>query len=111
MGLIVDVLRTDGSDCTNNGISNHFNRLLVTNVDGPFDNHDMPRVQVVPGNLPGTVKVIAETDALSDSPRWTMFGGNFAYSSDSRWNSAVERIAGARQSGAVAIHDRIEKIA
>jgi hypothetical protein len=35
-----------------------------------------------------------------------MDGGNFAYSSDARFNNAVEKIAGYR--GAVSIHDRIE---
>jgi hypothetical protein len=108
MGLIVDVLRSAGQDCTNNGLSRHFNSLLVTNVDGPFDGHDRPRVHLVAGSLPGTVKLIPETDALSDNPRWTMFGGNYAATSDSRWCRAVDRIAGSPQSGAVPIHDRIE---
>jgi hypothetical protein len=80
--------------------------MLVTNVDGPFDGHDMPRVKLVRGNLAGTAKIVTETDQMSG--RHTMFGGNMAYSSDSRWSRAVEEICGSRQSGAVAIHDRIE---
>jgi len=107
MGLIVDVLRTDGLDCSANGPSKVFSRLLVTNVEGPFDGHDMPRVKLVKGNLPGTVKVVPET--MLDAGNWTMFGGNFAYTSDSRWSDAVEELCGSRQSGAVAIHDRVER--
>jgi len=107
MGLVVSVMRDgDGYDCTNNGFSKTFNNVLVTNVDGPVEGHDMPRARLVPGNLPGTVKLVSE--AVATSGQHTMFGGNFAYTSDSRWNRAVEEIAGSRQSGAVPIHDRIE---
>lgn len=108
MGLAVSIMRdADGVQCTN-GFSKVFDRVLVVNVNGPADRHDMPRAYLVPGNLPDTCKLIPESDALSDSPRWLMFGGNFAYSSDSRWHEAVENLCGSRQSGAVPIHDRFE---
>lgn len=106
MGLIVSVLRGGpGSNCTN-GASKVFDSLLVTNVSGPFDNHDMPRFLLVDGNLPGTAKLVSESN--QEAGDWTMFGGNFAYTSDSRWSEAIEEICGSRQSGAVAIHDRVE---
>lgn len=110
MGIIVSVMRDADNDydCTAGGISSRYDRLLVTNVDGPFDNDFLPRVHLVPGNLPGTAKIIAEDEALSNNPAWTMFGGNFAHTSDSRWHKKLEQICGSRQSGAVPIHDRIE---
>jgi hypothetical protein len=105
MGLIVSVLRSSGSSCTN-GASKVFDRLLVTNVSGPFDGHDKPRFVLVEGNLPGTATLVSETSL--EAGDWTMFGGNFAHTSDSRWSKAIEEICGSRQSGAVAIHDRVE---
>jgi hypothetical protein len=107
MGLIVDVYRDSGPDCTANGVSKHFNRLLVVNVDGPFEGHDMPRVVLKRGNLAGTVKLVPET--ADDAGDWVMFGGNFAGTSDSRFSRAVEEIAGSRQPNIVPIHDRIER--
>ena len=106
MGLIVSVLRTEGMDCSNGGHSKYFNELLVTNVEGPFDGHDRPRFRLVKGNIAGTVKLVSETKGEGE---WTMFGGNFAYTSDSRWHRALEELCGAQQSGAVAIHDRVER--
>jgi hypothetical protein len=37
-----------------------------------------------------------------------MFGGNFGYSSDSRWSEAVRELTGSPHYGAVAIHDRYD---
>ena len=106
MGMIVHVLRSEGRDCTNHGASKTANELLVTNVPGPFDNDTMPRFRLVKGNIPGTAKLVSEHDDTEGT--WTMFGGNFAVTSDSRWHRAVEQICGSRQSGAVPIHDREE---
>jgi len=111
MGLIVDVLRSSGMDCTANGVSSQSDCLLVANVDGPFDPgeyaHRMPIVNVVEGNLPGTVKVVP-ANIYNQAPERVMMGGNYAASSDARWNRKLEQIAGSRQSGAVPIHDRVE---
>jgi hypothetical protein len=104
MGLTVNVYK-NGYDCTLNGISSKCNELCLINVDGPFNpNDDKPAALLVPGNLPNTVKIIPAN--VNQDKTWVMDGGNFAYSSDARFNNAVEKIAGYR--GAVSIHDRIE---
>ena len=104
MGLTVNVYK-NGYDCTLNGISSKCNELCLINVDGPFNpDDDKPAALLVPGNLPNTVKIIPAN--VNEDKTWVMDGGNFAYSSDARFNNAVEKIAGYR--GAVSIHDRIE---
>jgi hypothetical protein len=104
MGLTVNVYK-NGYDCTLNGISSKCNELCLINVDGPFNpDDDKPAALLVPGNLPNTVKIIPAN--VNQDKTWVMDGGNFAYSSDARFNNAVEKIAGYR--GAVSIHDRIE---
>jgi hypothetical protein len=105
MGLLVDVYKTNGTNCTLNGISSKSNVICLINVDGPFNpDNDKPAALLVPGNLPNTVKIIPAN--INQEKTWVMFGGNFAYSSDARFNDAVEKIAGYR--GAVQVHDRIE---
>ena len=107
MGINVSVYKDADSnyDCTMNGVTNRFTKLCVTNVDGPFDpSDDCPPVQLVEGNLPGTVKIVPE----EGKGKWTMFGGNYAATSDSRFSEAVEKIVGGRFYGAVPVHDRVE---
>ena len=104
MGLNVNVYKSI-YDCTLNGMTSRHDQLCLINVDGPFNpDNDKPAALLVPGNLPNTVKIIPAN--VNEDKTWVMFGGNFAYSSDARFNNAVEKIAGYR--GAVSIHDRIE---
>ena len=106
MGLIVSVYKDAGSnyDCTMNGVTNRFTELCVTNVDGPFDPSDnCPAVKLVEGNLPGTVKIVPE----ECEGKWSMMGGNYAATSDSRFSEAIETIVGGRFYGAVPVHDRV----
>lgn len=116
MGLIVDVFKCkDMPDCTNNGISNRFDRLCLVNVEGPFTpNAQTPAAMMVRGNGPGLVKIVPaiklhpEDSEWMPDPRWCMMGGNYAATSDSRFHRAVEAITGGQSYGAVPIHDRIE---
>jgi hypothetical protein len=112
MGMIVSVYRTDtGShDCTNGGMTNSktgVSKLCIINVDGPFKpTDDAPAASIEAGPF-GLVRIVPAT------PRWEragnrMFGGNFAYTSDSRFRRAVEEITGADFAGPVHIHDRFE---
>ena len=104
MGLNVDVYKSI-YDCTSNGMTSKCDEICLVNVDGPFNADDnIPAALLVPGNLPNTVKIIPAN--VNENKTCVMFGGNFAYSSDARFNDAVEKIAGYR--GAVQVHDRIE---
>ncbi len=107
MGMRVCVYRDAGSDydCTNNGVTVRATRLCVTNVEGPFEpDEDTPAVRLVEGNLPETAKIVPE----EVGGKWSMFGGNYASTSDSRWSTAIEKITGTRSHGAIAVHDRVE---
>jgi hypothetical protein len=70
---------------------------------------------LVPGNVPDSVKIVPLDD--DGQPRsGTMFGGNLARSSDSRFGQLLRTMlhpiaAGSYTSGSVAIHDRIETAA
>ena len=107
-GLLVNVYRNSLGDCTNNGVSSKFNSLtLVSDEKGSqvFDaREDRPALYVAkwygeliacPENLEATVandcqehlKRIVREDSRSSIKHlngW-MFGGNFIYSSDSRF--------------------------
>lgn len=104
----------DGRDCTNNGISKNAQRLLIVNVEGSITqaHPDDTCAALVQGNLRGTARIVP-VKMCKETGDWsmvggTMFGSNYAASSDGRFGDAVERITGARFYGAVAIHDRVE---
>ena len=107
MGLIVSVYtnKSRDMDCTNNGVTNRFTRLCVDNVEGPFDpSDDCPAVVLTKGYMDGTAMLVP----LETRGKHSMFGGNYASTSDSRFGRAVEKITGNRFYGAVAVHDRVE---
>jgi len=106
MGLIASVLKdSDRADCSNNGVTNRYNKLCIVNVKGPFKpSADAAAVELVEGNLPNTVKIVP----VDEKGKWTMFGGNYAASSDSRFSEAIRTLIGGNWSGAVAVHDRVE---
>jgi len=112
MGMIVSVYRSDtgNHDCTNGGMTNSktgVSQLCIINVDGPFKPTDeQPAATLEAGPL-GSVRIVPANN------RWEragnrMFGGNFAYTSDSRFSAAVKEITGADCAGPVHIHDRFE---
>jgi hypothetical protein len=108
MGIIVSVYTDKSSDydCTCNGVTNRFDRLCVVNVEGPFEpDATTPAVTLEAGAMDG----IAVLRPIEAKGNWTMFGGNYASTSDSRFCSAVEKICGHRFYGAVAVHDRVER--
>ena len=107
MGLIVFVYRNNLGDSTRGGISSDNCELTLMNVDGPFEPTPYrPAALLVPGNLKGTVKIVPE----NLNGRRSMFGGNYAATSDIRFTEAIRRISGVDTYpyGAVPIHDRFE---
>ena len=119
MGLIANVYRqvdrqlADGTavmlDCTNHGWSRRFNEVCVVNVEGTFKPSNMnPAVLLIDGPGPAPNPIIVLQEHYADK-KWTMFGGNFLYTSDSRFGKAVNEILGGYFAGmAIRIHDRIE---
>lgn len=106
MGMIINVYRpADFPDCSLNGISASYNRLCVVNVDGPDEpSDDCPAFVLKPSNIEnGLPKLVPEEDVEN----WTVMGGNYAGTSDSRLCEAVKRMCGI-YAGIVPIHDRIE---
>lgn len=105
MGLIVSILKPAGSNCSAGGVSARYTELTLMNVDGQFEpSESRPAAYLKGGNLPGTAIVVPE----ENMGKWSMMGGCYVATSDSRFSEAVERIVGARFYGAVALHDRVE---
>ena len=111
MGMIISVFKDSSSnyDCTNGGVSSMFNRLCVVNVDGPFEpDENTPAVKLVKKNTGfSTIVKLVPVDEL-EKGSWTMFGGNYGSTSDSRFSRAIEKMLGTSFYGAVPIHDRVE---
>jgi|CXWL01.1.fsa_nt_gi hypothetical protein len=98
-GMILDVYRrSDRVDCTNGGITTDRQAVLLVGPGVPeiFDEDPKwPTVKI--GSAGGRIHL----RPVEDKGIWFMFGGNFAYSSDSR----LRPILG---DGPVHIHDRRE---
>ena len=112
MGLLVNVYKDASSkyDCTNGGVSSkNIKGLCGTNVDGPFDPcDDYPAVEIVKQTFGfgSSVKIVPTKEIENKS--WTMMGGNYAATSDSRFGDMIEKLLGHSFYGAVPIHDRVE---
>lgn len=115
-GGMVSIYRAEGHECTNNGISAVERGVKYLRLFAQGEVADAPpagreywaNAFLVKGNSPGCVKIIPAGEDGLPAKGWAMFGGNFAYTSDSRFHRAVEAITGARSYGAVPIHDRFE---
>lgn len=101
--LPVNVYRASGRDCTNRGVTSTDQiRLVVPLEDGfltleDLDKSDEPTVILEPGSILGCPNFTPQ-HAHTSSP---MFGGNFVWSSDSRFR----RTYGDQP---IAVHDRFE---
>lgn len=97
--------------CSNGGISEKHDEVLWIGGDvappAMTERQELPRVLLVKGNLPGTIKAIPCDDA-GNPKGGSMMGGAYIASSDSRFSAACDKITGGRFYGAVALHDRFE---
>lgn len=104
--LPIDVYRCKGVDCSNGGVSSKYNSLLLVCNEGfiNVDESNLPEnlVKVKKRYLFGENIYSIEPYNEPTGAGW-MFGGNFAYTSDSRFGRAC-----GGQYGAIAIHDREE---
>jgi len=110
-GLLVNVYRnTSYGDCSNKGITSKYNEFLLIDEDeniGPFEVSDnCPTLKLVKRKL-GTYTndkkgeyYLHAVPVNGDGKKVTggMFGGNFIYTSDSRFPSV----------GPIPVHDRFE---
>ena len=97
-GLLVTVYRSNGGDCSNNGISNNFDNLILIGDDIPeiFEPCERtPAVYLQKMNFRGETLLSAKPDRPG---KHQMFGGNFIYTSDARFPS----------NSPIKIHDRVE---
>ena len=96
-GLLVSVYRDESiGDCTNGGVSSRVNQVILVGEGIPpiFEVREgLPALYLVKGR--GGREWIATPDG-----QYNMFGGNFIFSSDSRF------IAISRQP--IHVHDRVE---
>ena len=103
------VYRDSGKyDCTNNGVSSRFDELFVPCPTSPFecDEDDERLCDIQTRDLFG--HVYAELVPRNLKGRWTMMGGNFAGTFDSRFSEMVEELTGYPCRSILPIHDRVE---
>lgn len=107
MGMIVNVYRWN-HDCTNGGISAAADALCVVNVEGPFEPRaGLPAVMLMESRYGVTQLVPAtfEDGQWAPTKGWFANGGNFAFTSDSRYAEALQALGGDGHS-ATPIFDR-----
>ena len=110
--LSLYVYRGPHGDCTNGGISATHDEILVPCERGPvdYDTEDPPEnLCVVKTRTVGGLQTLRLVPA-SLGDRWTMFGGNYATASDSRWGDMLAHEYGLefRFNNVLPIHDRVE---
>lgn len=100
-GMLVDIYRDGGPDCTNNGLSSRHDTVLLIGEGVPeiFEAKDGDAVvELVRWSPCGKEVVHVRPAGALNKDRHFMFGGNFIYSSDSRFPNQYP----------IPIHDRFE---
>jgi hypothetical protein len=101
-------------DSTNGGISSKVNKLILIGNDVSMErvenfcklyNYDINACVVVEDRKLSSGYLNLVPITLLNSKQWTMFGGNYACTSDSRFKNFVKNHQG---SNPLAIHDRVE---
>lgn len=86
-GLAVQVYRSPLGDSTNKGASSRHSIFVLTGYDIPEisePSSELPELCLIESFATSERMYRAVPRALADSGAWVTFGGNFAYSSDSR---------------------------
>ena len=88
-GLSVEIYRNSLGDCTNNGLSSKAKNLVLVGeeIDGPvtITNDEDCLVLVHLEDYYGVPYSVAIPKSIVESGKRSMFGGNFCYTSDSRF--------------------------
>jgi hypothetical protein len=100
--LPVNIYRTDGTDCTNRGVTSEFARrtLVVPCPNGHISEDDV-RIRGYVKLEVGTAGGATHFKPEGVKPGSNMHGGNFVYTSDSRFRRMYGHAP-------VAVHDRVE---
>jgi len=105
MGMLAQIYDSPLGNCSNNGVSAKCKQVTVINVDGPFEpSDDAPAVKLIKRERIGNVVCVP----VGLEGKWTMFGGAYITTSDSRFGEAVRKLSGYEHSFPVALHDRVE---
>ena len=100
--LTAYVFRNPLGDCTNDGISKNRRELyIISDQKGPFEPQDIRECVYIEWREVMGEKYI-DCKPLYCSKRWYMAGGNFLYTSDSRFKDIT------KSKYPIAIHDRYE---
>ncbi len=102
-GMLVSVY-SDGSDCTNGGMTSNHKRFVLIGMEGPFQSDEKtPALKLVKRFIGGREYLHAEPVDEKNIPEnmvGPMFGGNFIFTSDTRfWEVSRQPIP---------VHDRYE---
>lgn len=102
-GFIAGVYRDSRlGDCTNDGISAHANQLyILADQKGPFEPEDVRQCVYIEWRDVYNGQYI-DCKPVYFRKRWYMAGGNFLYTSDSRFKEIT------KSNYPIAIHDRYE---
>lgn len=101
-GMLVSVYKSGDYDCTMNGVSSNVTGVIligdnVPQISTPSDEYPALYLSDSP-----MLEPIAVPLSVHDGVEWGMFGGNFLWTSDSRFRNQVSE-------SPIRIHDRIEK--
>jgi len=109
MGIHVNIYKQGVYDCTAGGESSYAKGFCVVNAEGPFEPcEDYPSATLVMAEPIGGRKILRMIPTSKLGNNMTMFGGNYAGCSDSRFSRLCDQLLGSTFYGAVAIHDRVE---
>ena len=101
-GMLVDVYKSGDYDCTLNGVSSKVTSMVLIGEGVPeifTPSEKSPAIYLSHGQ---TGDLIAVPRNVAIGNEWGMFGGNFLWTSDSRFRQGVSP-------SPIRIHDRIEK--
>ena len=104
MGLLACIYDSPLGNCSNKGISAKFKSVCIVNAEGPFEpSENAPAVTLVKRPYGNIVAIPVGLEG-----KWTMFGGAYVSTSDSRFGELVRKLSGYEHGFPVALHDRVE---
>jgi len=97
--ILTYVLRSSLGDCTNNGLTSKEDSIILHHGEG-LDINMIPddELVLIERTLMGKQRNYAVPASIAKSGVHSMFGGNFIYTSDSRFPSDAP----------ISVHDRVE---